>query len=68
LIEYLTYGYLKGPVSQRSNTKGELMQNQKYFIEDGKLKRIFSDGDLKICISGREIDEYLKELHITESG
>ena len=68
LIEYLTYGYLKGPSLPKKQHKRITRQSQKYFIEDGKLKRIFSDGNLKICIAGREIDEYLKKLHITESG
>ena len=68
LIEYLTYGYLKRPRLSKNQHKRITRQCQADFIEEGKLKRILSNGDLKICIVGREIEEYLKELHITESG
>ena len=42
-------------------------QSQEYFIEEGKLKRILSNGDIKICIARCEVNEYLRELHVTES-
>jgi hypothetical protein len=43
-------------------------QSREYFIEEGKLKRILSNGDIKICIAGHEVNEYLQELHVTDSG
>ena len=43
-------------------------QSREYFIEEGKLKRVLSNGDIKICIAGCEINKYLQELHDTESG
>src|ERR1700738_1335471 len=68
LIEYLTYGYLKGPHISKNQYKKVTRQSREYFIEEGKLKRILSNGDVKICIAGREINEYLQGLHVTESG
>ena len=68
LVEYLTYGYLKGPRISKNQHKRITRQSQEYFIEEGKLKKIFPNGDIKICIAGREIDEHLKDLHITDSG
>ena len=67
-MEYLTYGYLKGPRISKNQHKRITRQSQEYFIEEGKLKKIFPNGDIKICIAGREIDEHLKDLHITDSG
>ena len=43
-------------------------QSREYLIEEGKLKRILSNGDMKICIAGCEFNEYLQELHDTKSG
>ena len=68
LIEYLTYGYLKRPHILRRQNKRMARQSREYFIEEGKLKRILSNGDIRICIAGREVNEYLKELHVMKSG
>ena len=68
LIEYLIYGYLKGSHISKKQYKKMARQSQEYFIEEGKLKRILSNGDIKICIAGCEVNEYLRELHIIESG
>ena len=43
-------------------------QSRKYFIEEKKLKQILSNGDVKICIAGREINKNLRELHVTDVG
>ena len=52
LMEYLTYGYLKGPHISKGQHKRITRQSREYFIEEGMLKRIFLNGDIKICISG----------------
>ena len=67
LTKYLTYGYLKGPHISKGQHKKIVRHCRKYFNEERKFKRILSNGDVKICIAGREINEYLKELHVTES-
>ena len=67
LIEYLTYGYLKGPHISKGQHKRIARQSREYFIEEGKLRIILTNGDIKICIAGHEVNEYLQELHVTDS-
>ena len=68
LMEYLTYGYRKGPYISKGQHKRITRQSREYFIEEGKLKRTLSNGDIKICISGPEVNKYLQEIHVTKSG
>ena len=68
LIEYLTYGCLRGAHISKRQHKRIARQSREYIIEEGKLKRILSDGEIKICIARQKISEYLQELHVTESG
>ena len=68
MIEYLTYEYLKGPHISKGQQKKIARQSREYFIEEGKLKRILSNGEIKICIAGHEVNKYLQELHVTDSG
>lgn len=65
LIEYLTYGYLKGPRISKGQHKKMAWQSREHFIEQRKLKKI---GDMKICIAGHKVKKYLHELHVIESG
>ena len=68
MIEYLTYGYLKGPHISKGQQKKIARQSREYFIEEGKLKKILSNGEIKICIAGHEVNKYLQELHVMDSG
>ena len=68
LLEYLTYGYLKGPHISKGQHKRITQQNREYFIEERKMKIIFSNEDIKICIPGFEVNKYLQDFHITKTG
>ena len=68
LIEYLTHRYSQESFITEEQHKRMARQSQNYFIEEGNLKNILSKENIKICIGETEVNEYLQELHITETG